>query len=108
MSEIAIRLDLFSISPNDRRIQGLRVLGDCRFARLLAGTLAGTRQEPSQYVPLGIPNATSTRRAEMARSITPEPILVHGVRMDAENVGNLFSVEGTPLGRIAKQLHELF
>lgn len=43
----------------------------------------------------------------MARAVTPEPVLVNGIGMDAENCGHLFGVEGTPLGRIAEQLRKL-
>ena len=72
------------------RRQGSRPASFCDwgsggFARAL--TSAGS--EPAQNIKFGIPNAAGAGRAEIARAFAAEAILLHRVRMDAEQFGNL-------------------
>ena len=74
---------------------------------MLTGALPRARDKPKQQFSLGIAHEACSGRAIVARTITPEPVLVNGVGMDAKKIGDLFRVEGAPLGRIAEQLRKL-
>lgn len=94
------RLKTLRIGRVGRMVQGNRASsGSC-----FAGALASTGGQPGEHIALRVPTPPSTGRAEMARAITTKPVLIYRIGMDAENLGDLFCVEGTPFGRVPEQL----
>ncbi len=74
---------------------------------MLARAVTRAGREPAQNIEFGIPNAARAGRAEIARPLPTEAILLHRVRVDAEQFGNLAAIKRTALRGVGEQLAKL-